>query len=375
MGMLLEDGTEKRAAQEISRGIEDLGGILSLSESSGSMKVLTPDLEVGLDIFFDCLMHSNFPQDRLEAKRDRLLAHIEDEESKSSTKAQELFYAMIYGQHPLGRPTYGTMDKVRALTRKDCQSFYQSLFQPNNLIIAFVGDFDSEKVTEAIKKRTSEWKNKPLPKQAPIEIPTIKEFQQKILSDPDSAQLYMYIGHVGVNRKNPDYYRLLVMDNLLGTGPGFTDRLSSSLRDRQGLAYTVSATITGSATEEFGVFTGYIGTFPDKFGAVKEGFLKEIKRIREEVPNKEEVEDVKKYLIGSLAFRLSTNSQIANQLIQIERYGLGFDYLDHFRKQIESVKPEDIQTVAKKYLQPERLILVASGPVDENGKPLKKSKD
>ena len=90
---------------------------------------------------------------------------------------------------------------------------------------------------------------------------------QKVLSMPATVQLYLYMGHVGIKRDNPDYYKLLVMDYVLGTGPGFTDRLSSQLRDRQGLAYTVSATITPGAAELPGAFTCFIGTFPDKFTA------------------------------------------------------------------------------------------------------------
>ena len=71
---------------------------------------------------------------------------------------------------------------------------------------------------------------------------------------PDAVQLQFMMGHVGVRRENPDYYKLLVMDYVLGTGPGFTDRLSSRLRDREGLAYTVTANISSSATEEPGLF-------------------------------------------------------------------------------------------------------------------------
>src|SRR5581483_5517953 len=127
-----------------------------------------------------------------------------------------------------------------------------------------------------------------------------------ILTMPSAAQLHFYLGHPGVQRNNPDYYKLLVMDNVLGTGPGFTDRLSAQLRDREGLAYTVSAAITSTAGEQVGAFTCFIGTFPDKLAAVRDGFMKELKRIRAAPPTAEEVDDVKAYLLGSLAFRFTT---------------------------------------------------------------------
>ena len=72
-----------------------------------------------------------------------------------------------------------------------------------------------------------------------------EKFAQTVLTMPQAAQLQMFLGHVGIRRDDPDYYKLLVMDHVLGTGPGFTDRLSSRLRDREGLAYSVSAAITG----------------------------------------------------------------------------------------------------------------------------------
>src|SRR5262249_52155877 len=160
-------------------------------------------------------------------------------------------------------------------------------------------------------------------------------------------QLHFYMGHVGIKRTNPDYFKLLVMDYVLGTGPGFTDRLSARLRDREGLAYTVQASITPSADLEPGMFRCYIGTDPGNFARVKKEFLEEIARLRAEKPGKEEVEDAKRYLLGSLAFRLNTNADMAAELLAIEKYGLGFDYLDQYRKAVAAVTPEQVQEVAQ----------------------------
>jgi zinc protease len=162
------------------------------------------------------------------------------------------------------------------------------------------------------------------------------------------------------------------MDYVLGTGPGFTDRLSSRLRDREGLAYTVSAAISSSSTEEPGLFTCYIGTQPENFAKVKGMFLEELDRIRSEKPKLEEVEDAKKYLLGSLPFQYTTNERIADQLIFVERYHLGFNYLDDYRKAVAAVTPEDVLAMAKQYLDPKRMVLVAAGAVNAEGKPLEK---
>ncbi|MSR53498.1 MAG: insulinase family protein [Gemmataceae bacterium] len=368
MGPLLEEGTTTRTGPQIALAIEDSGGALSMGAAGGSLKVLSDDLELGLDLLFDCLMNPEFHKDDLESKRDQLLSQLAEEEQQADQRAMRAFKAAIYGQHPFGRPA-AKSSVIKKLTRADVKKFHRKVFVPNNTVVAIAGDFDSEKIVEGIKKRTAEWKTKflALPER---KAPPVPQSSQLVISEPAAAQLTVYLGHIGITRTNPDYYKLLVMDYILGTGTGFTDRLSSTLRDRQGLAYSVSAKITGNAGEEPGTFTAAIGTFPDKFQEVKAGFLKEIKRIREEVPSKEEVEDVKKYLMGIQAFSITTCGEAADMLLAIDRYKLGLDYLQDYRKAIESVTPEEVRAVAKKYLDPEKLVLVAAGPIDAEGKPL-----
>jgi zinc protease len=296
-----------------------------------------------------------------------------DDEQRADVKALRAFSELVYGaNHPLGRPSRGVRPIVEKLTGADCKAFHAARFVPNNTLVAIVGDFVTADVVAEITRLTRDWKKSPPPKVDLPPIAPLPAFTQKIISVPESAQLYVFLGHAGIIRLDPDYYKLLVMDYVLGTGPGFTDRLSSSLRDRQGLAYSVSATVTGNAADVIGTFTGSIGTFPDKFVPVKDGFLKEINRIRDEPPMAEEVEDAKTYLIGSLPFHYTSNGGLAEQLLQIERFGLGLDYPTAFRKAVAAVTPADVQAVARKHIHPDRLGLVAAGPVSADGKPLPK---
>jgi zinc protease len=186
--------------------------------------------------------------------------------------------------------------------------------------------------------------------------------------------VHLYLGHLGITRNDPDYYKLLVMDNVLGTGPGFTDRLSATLRDRQGLAYTVNASITGNAGNQRGTFLGFIGTAGKDFIRARDGFVAEIAKMTEAPPTAQEVDDAKKYLLGSLPFRFTTMSDVAGQLLEAERYGLGFDFLEKYRKEVEAVTVADVHAVAKKHLHPKSLTIVAVGPIDKDGKPLQKKK-
>jgi zinc protease len=373
-GSLLDEGTTKHKGEQIAELIEDVGGLLSMSATGGSVQVLAPDRSLGLGLLLECLSSANFPREAFARNQERQLSEIADEETRPNTRAAAAFRAAVYGKHYKGRPAKGTLKTVKALTPADCLAFYRKVFVPNNTTLAIVGDFDSKEVIAEVEKLTKDWKKAPLEPAKHPEVEKPKEFTQKVLTMPDASQLHFYMGHVGIRRNNPDYFKLLVMDYVLGTGPGFTDRLSSRLRDREGLAYTVQANITDSADIEPGTFRCYIGTMPEKFAVAKKEFLEEIRRIRDEKPTDEEVKDARNYLLGSLPLRLNTNGAVAAELLAVEKYGLGFDYLDKYRKEVAAVTAADVQQVAKKYLDPEHMYLVVAGAVDASGKVLKPRK-
>ncbi|OAI45638.1 peptidase [Planctomycetaceae bacterium SCGC AG-212-F19] len=372
VGRLMDEGTTKHTGHEIAELIEDVGGSLSMGFSGSRLKVLTPDRKLGLGLLFECLLQPTFPQDAFNRHRQQLLSEIADLETQPEERASILYNKMVYDKHPFGRHPLGNPKAIEKLTPADCKAVYQQLCVPNNTTVAIVGDFDTKEVVAEITKLTADWKKGAVPKPQPPAVTPPAKFTEKIVTMPDAAQLQFYMGHPGIKRDNPDYYKLLVMDYVLGVGPGFTDRLSSRLRDRQGLAYTVSATITNSAGEEPGLFTCYIGTQPQNFEKVKAIFLEELKRIREEKAKPQEVDDAKKYLLGNLPFRFTTNDGIAGQLLSIERYKLGFNYLDDYRKAVGAVTPDDVLAVAKKYLDPQKMVLVVAGAVDQNGRPILK---
>jgi zinc protease len=369
-GMLLDEGTTRHSGPEIAELIESVGGSLSLSATGGTVKLLTPDRDLGLGLLFECLAHANFPKEAFLRKQAQLLSAIADMERRPDEKALLLYRNLAYGKHSYGRPNLGRRETVKALRPEDCQAFHRKVFVPDNTIVALVGDFNSQAIIDQVTRLTADWKSAPVerPQTPAVEMP--KRFEERIISMPAAAQLHFYMGHPGIRRNNPDYYKLLVMDYVLGTGPGFTDRLSARLRDREGLGYTVSASITPSAGEEPGLFTCYIGTVPDALPKVKRIFLEELQRIRHEKPSREEVEDAKKYLLGNLPFKFTTGDRVAGQLLSIERYDLGFNYLDKYRKAVAAVTPDDVQAVARKYIDPQHMILVVAGAVDQQGRPL-----
>ncbi len=370
IGMLLEEGTTRRTEQQISQAIEDVGGFLSMSGNGGSVKVLSPDRRLGLDLLIDCLTRPAFHDDAVRRVKEHQLAEIEDRRVNPEARAKDELLKIIYGEHPLSRPVLGTSATVEKLDAAACRQFHQQLFVPNNTVLAIVGDFDPDEMIELVRQLTRDWHKRDLPRlDLPPLMPTTA--QSKILSLPKSSQLNIYLGHLGIRRRDEDYHRLLVMDNILGVGgAGFTDRLSARLRDRQGLAYTVNASITASAGEEPGVFAAFIGTHPNQLATVTQILKEEIRRIRDEKPSPREVEEAKDYLAATIGFDLATGDTVAAQLIQIERFELGYDYVDRFRRAIAAVTPEDVQAAAQRHLRPERLVQIAAGPVSDTGEPL-----
>ncbi|MFO0805893.1 MAG: pitrilysin family protein [Gemmataceae bacterium] len=374
-GGLLEEGTDKHTGPQIAALIEDTGGSMNVGSSGGSLKVLTPDTDLGLGLFFECLSRPSFPADALERQRDQQLSAIDDAETQPRARASALFKKLVYGEHPYGRPSLGTKELVAKFTAADCKTFHASVIAPNNAILVLVGDFNNDAMLKKVEELTKEWKPTKDVKPVAAAPPKADKVNERIVSDPNAAQCHLFLGHLGITRQNPDYYKLLVMDNVLGTGPGFTDRLSATLRDRQGLAYTVNATIATGSGNEIGTFTGFIGTAAKDFIQARDGFVTEIAKIRDAEPSAQEVDDAKKYLLGNLPFKFTTMGAVAGQLLAAEQYGLGFDFLEKYRKEVEAVTPADVQAVAKKYLNPKALTIVAVGPIDKDGKPLERKKD
>ena len=242
-------------------------------------------------------------------------------------------------------------------------------------MLAIAGDIDKNKVKDMVRATFGEW-----PRSAELSLPLVPRPGrqtspiEKVVTT-SKEQVNIIIGHLGIERKNEDYYVLLVMDTILGSSPGFTSRIPRVLRDEQGLAYSTFSTITSSATLDPGRFIAFIGTAPANLGRAIAGLRSEIQRIVDEPVTAEELEVAKLYLTGSFVFRFQKNAQIADFLIDAEVYGLGFDYLERYPDLIRAVTVEDISRVARKHIDPMSLTTVAVGPLDETGNVIKKEGD
>ena len=166
-----------------------------------------------------------------------------------------------------------------------------------------------------------------------------------------------------ITRSDPDYAALTVMDHVLGTGPGFTNRISRRLRDELGLAYSVSASISSSAGVLPGTFTAYIGTSPPHLGTAVAGFQREIRRIQKELVPKDELALAKNYLTGSFALGFERAARRVQTIVSAERNKLPDDHLAQLLRAFGAVTPEDVRRAAQGHLFAENSCLVVAGPV------------
>ena len=369
---LLEEGADGRTAREFAASVEDMGAQLEFDASGASLMALSQDREKALNLLLSALDRPDFPMDSFEQMRDGQLAVILNSEKDGMIRAKQALNRSIYGaNHPLGRASIGTRATVEALELDDCKNFHARVMTPDNLTMALVGDFDSIEMEQLLIKLTRDCKPRKAPKKPNLPAIPRPKASKTFISLPGSAQLQFFMGHTGITRDHPDFHALLVMDHVLGTGPGFTDRLSGRLRDREGLAYTVRAEICSSSDLLPGIFACYIGTDAKNLERVEAEFLEEIVRLRKELATKDEVEDAKSYLLGSLPFRYDGSTALVEQLLFVDRFGWKEDHLEQFRKAVGEVTPEMVRAVAQKHILPEKLHLIAAGAIDKNGKPLK----
>jgi len=375
VGELLDEGTTTRTSDEIAETIEATGGQLATFgdyQSSGVVvTLLSKDVELGLIITSDLLTNATFPEEKVQLHIERRVAQIKARLDMPRTQASDIFNEIVFAATPQHHPPIGYEDTVKKLSRADMESFYRRYYVPQNTLLAVVGDIDRSEVKRKIEATIAKWERapkfeSPRPPRPHRQIYPIEKFVTA-----SKEQLNIIIGHVGIERTNPDYYSLLVMDTILGSSPGFTSRIPRVLRDEQGLAYTTFSNITSSAGLDPGRFIAYIGTAPENLDRAISGLRREIARIVEEPVTTEELEVAKSYLTGSFVFRFQKNSQIAQFLLEAEVYGLGFDYLEKFPELIRAVTVEDITRVAREYIDPQNLTTVVVGPLDDRGKIIK----
>ena len=377
LGLATITGAVMRTGGSVTRSGDGLDELLegiaasvetSIGRESGrvSMSVLKKDLETGLTVLADILMNPGFPEEKIQlAKIGERSAIARRNDSVGSIASRE-FRKLIYGaKSPYARHAeYETIDNI---SLDDLVAFHSKYFHPNNLMLAVWGDFDTEEMTEKIKKTFQGWE----PQE--IKWPDVPEvnyqFRQTVnfIQKDDVNQTNIYLGHIGGLRNDPDYFAILLMNRVLGSG--FTSRLFREIRSRQGLAYSVF----GAYTAEFdhpGVL--YVGCQTKSQTTVKaiDAMMKEVKKMTQSEVTDEELGIAKDGYLNSFVFNFDSKGEIVNRLMTFAYYGYPLDFLEKVKRSVEQVTKTDILRVARKHLRADQMQILAVGRAEDLDQPL-----
>ncbi len=361
-GRLLDEGTTTRSAEALAAAIEDVGGGLEVGSTGVSVRVKAEDLPLAVELMADVILRPAFPADALAWTKRRIVADIQGDRDDPTFRAEQVFRALIYGKHPYGRDSRGGLRDLARLTLDDIQLHHSQHFRANRAIFAAAGDFDPRQLRSLVKTHFGRWQ----PATEPVRVsPRVTRGTRPRVRRVVQAgnQVHLLIGHLGVTRRTPQFEALCILDQILGAGPGFTDRLSRILRDELGLTYAVGGSMTDTADLEPGLLRIYLGTSPEDAERAVAAVVDQVRALHAGEFSDDEVEQARRYLAGSWVFDYQTVEQRADNLLELERLGLPLDSPVTWPDRIAEVTPAQVRKAAKLHLNPDALTRVEFGPI------------
>ncbi len=360
-------GTTKHSGDELNQLLEQLAASVEtgIGESSGSASfgALSTDLNTVFDLFAEVLQQPIFAQEKLEFTKKQEAGQIARRNDNPDDIAGREFQKLIYGNtSPYARTVeYETINNI---SREDVMGFYNKYFHPENIILGISGDFDSEKMRQLIEEKFGNWTPASKPCAGTIcpasTVPEASQAKQKgifFVNQPQLTQSNIRMGHLGGLLNSPDYAALTVLNRVMN---GFGGRLFNEVRSRQGLAYSVY----GSWSPNYdypGVFLAGGQTRSDATVPFIQAIFSEIEKIRKTPVTPQELAFAKDRVLNSFVFNFQSPRQTLSRLMTYEYYGYPSDFLLRYQKAVKATTVEDVQRVAQKYLQPDKIVTLVVG--------------
>lgn len=366
--LLTRGGTESYTAQELEERLAflaaNLGSSIQGAGGSVSLNLLSKDLDEGLAILREVLTKPRFQQDRLDLHKQQTLQSMKQRNDDSATIENFESSYLAYGQK-FWDNRHQTAASVESLTREDLLAFHKRWFFPANFVVTASGDFDRDVMVQKLEHLFSAWPwNGTPPPPIPQDLVMAEPGIYLVNKDVNQGRVIMQLP--GIMRDNPDYFPLIIMNDILGGG-GFSSRLVNRVRSDEGLAYAVSSTFPGGVYFPYAFRAG----FQSKSGTVAyatEIIIEEMKRLAAEPVTTPELENAKRGFIDRLPRSFASKAQTVSILANEEftgRYQTDPDYWQTVVAHIAAVTKEDVLRVAKKYLTPERLVILVVGNKEE----------
>jgi zinc protease len=343
------------------------GSISSGSDWDGayiSLSILKKHLDKVLDVLADVVINPVFDEEELNRTKDQRISSIIQNKDDAGALSDKMFNKVIFGNSPYANPSEGTEESIKKMTHKDILGFYNEHFCPQNLILAFVGDINEEEAIAIVNEHFSAWKKKCFVTETYIQdekIPDkIEHYNSKtiyIVDKPGAVQSNFRIGHIGIERNNPDFVAVSVMNTILGGY--FGSRINLNLREKHGFTYGARSGFTAR------IHPGDFSVDADVRNEVTDTSVKlvkeELKSIVKKEVTDEELQTVKNYLTGIFPLQLETPNAVATRVINLKLYGLPKNYYSTYISSVNNLTKKDILNAAKKYINPDDLYIVISG--------------
>jgi zinc protease len=320
-----------------------------------SLTTLTENAPEAFKLLAMALAKPRFDSEAVERMRASRLAEIKQEQQSPSRVASNAWFMSYFGNHPYAHPEAGTAESVQALTIADIKDFAAAHLVRGRMKIAAAGD-----ITEAQLRRYLQDAVAPLPAKTVPDIPRLAEpgnpGTQTIPRD-EAAPVAMF-GLPGPMRLDPDFIPTFVTNYIFGGG-GFAARLMTEVRDKRGLTYGISTQQVDYRSAA--IILGTVQSEKSKIGTALDVTKSEMARFAKDGATEKELADAKTYLTGSFPLTLDSNAKIARTLNSFQRSGLGPDYVDKRNAMIEAVSLAQVNQMARKYYDPEKLVVVIAG--------------
>lgn len=362
MASMLSEGTQTRSSKQLAEEIERLGAAISASSGSDSTVVAASTLSLYksevLGLLAEMALKPMFPKGELDLYKNNLIQNLKVLRSDAGFLAGEQVARVLYGSNPYGVVSPSPAD-VEKLTAEKLKGFHDTMFVPGNATLIVVGDVDRDSLVAEIRKNFGDWKAGEVKPVAFTATPKRDATTITLVDRPGSAQSNIVLANIAINRNSPDYFPVLVMNQVLGAGP--SARLFLNLREEKGYTYGAYSSI--DARRGGGSFEATAEVRTQVTGDSLKEFFYELRRIRDEKVSEKELRDAKNFLTGVFPIRAETQEGLTNLITNQQLFDLPEDYLQTYRQKVNAVTIEDVEKMARKYVRPEEIAIVIVGDV------------
>ncbi len=361
----MTSGTDQYNSLQLREAAERLGGSVSVSAEDDFATVSATGLAENaaslINLMADVLRHPAFPENELTIYKSLRTQQLIVQRQNPAFLANERLARALFGAHPYGTVST-TVQAINALTRQKLLDFYTAHYTPQGAVLVVVGDVRPAAIFAAVGKALKDWSGTAAPPPTLPALPARDARQVYLVNRPGSVQSNILLGNLAIKRDDPDYFALTLANAILGGG-GFNSRLFANVREKQGYAYDARSTLDARALA--GDITASAQTRTAVTIPALQEILKEIARIRTEMVSGAELQAAKNYVNGTFVLSLDLQSGLADRLLSVETFHLPADYLATYRDKIDAVTLTDVQRVAQKYLEPDKVAVVVVGDAEK----------